>query len=108
MKILVVGLIVVVMAMFMTTKMCDRVEDPKLLNEEDDIMQELCLLYSQKEDRLTKPVNTAKPESIDIIIARANQKAAELNQLNRQKKGTDEDSHQSRMGGRDYPRDYSR
>ena len=90
MKILVVGLIVVVMAMFMTTKMCDRVEDPKLLNEEDDIMQELCLLYSQKEDRLTKPVNTAKP------------------QLNRQKKGTDEDSHQSRMGGRDYPRDYSR
>ena len=107
MKILVVGLIVVVMAMLMTTKMCDRVEDPKLPNKED-IMQELALLYSQKEDRLTKPVNTTKPESIDIIIARANQKAAELNQLNRQKKGTDEDSHQSRMGGRDYPRDYSR
>lgn len=107
MQILVVGLIVVVMVILMTTKVCDRVEDPKLPNEED-IMQELALLYSQKEDRLTKPVNTTKPESIDIIIARANQKAAELNQLNRQKKGTDEDSHQSRMGGRDYPRDYSR
>lgn len=107
MQILVVGLIVVVMVILMTTKVCDRVEDPKLPNEED-IMQELCLLYSQKEDRLTKPVNTVKPESIDNIIARANQKAAELNQLNRQKKGTDEDSHQSRMGGRDYPRDYSR
>lgn len=107
MQILVVGLIVVVMVILMTTKVCDRVEDPKLPNEED-IMQELALLYSQKEDRLTKPVNTTKLESIDIIIARANQKAAELNQLNRQKKGTDEDSHQSRMGGRDYPRDYSR
>lgn len=107
MQILVVGLIVVVMVILMTTKVCDRVEDPKLPNEED-IMQELALLYSQKEDRLTKPVNTTKPESIDIIIARANQKAAELNQLNRQKKGTDEDSLQSRMGGRDYPRDYPR
>lgn len=107
MQILVVGLIVVVMVILMTTKVCDSVEDPKLPNEED-IMQELALLYSQKEDRLTKPVNTTKPESIDIIIARANQKAAELNQLNRQKKGTDEDSHQSRMGGRDYPRDYPR
>lgn len=106
--ILIIGLIMaMVLLSALTAKMCDRVEDPKLPNEED-IMQELALLYSQKEDRLTKPVNTTKPESIDIIIARANQKAAELNQLNRQKKGTDEDSHQSRMGGRDYPRDYPR
>lgn len=103
--ILIIGLIMaMVLLTALTAKMCDRVEDPKLSNEED-IMQELALLYSQKEDRLTKPVNTIKPESIDNIIARATQKAAEINNT---KKGTDEDSHQSRMGGRDYPRDYSR